>query len=80
MPRVAANGIYLYYEEFGAGAPILGIHGTPSSAVLWEEAARELAQIGRCIIYDRRGFGRSRAHQNLSIHWTWINTSTMRSP
>ena len=60
MPRVSANGIDLYYEEFGAGAPILGIHGTPSSAVLWEEAARELAQIGRCIIYDRRGFGRSR--------------------
>jgi pimeloyl-ACP methyl ester carboxylesterase len=60
MPRVSANGIDLYYEEFGAGAPILGIHGTPSSAVLWEEAARELAQIGRCIIYDRRGFARSR--------------------
>jgi pimeloyl-ACP methyl ester carboxylesterase len=63
MPRVSANGIDLYYEEIGAGAPILGIHGTPSSAVLWEEAARELAQIGRCIIYDRRGFGRSRPRE-----------------
>ncbi|HSN35833.1 MAG TPA: alpha/beta hydrolase, partial [Arthrobacter sp.] len=43
----------------GAGLPILGIHGTPSSAVLWEEPAAELAKIGRCIIYDRRGFHRS---------------------
>ncbi len=59
MPRVSVNGIELYYEEHGDGLPVLGIHGTPSSAVLWEEAAAELAKICRCIIYDRRGFHRS---------------------
>jgi pimeloyl-ACP methyl ester carboxylesterase len=59
MATVTVNGIALYYEEHGAGAPILGIHGTPSSAVLWEDAARELAGVGRCVIYDRRGFHRS---------------------
>jgi pimeloyl-ACP methyl ester carboxylesterase len=59
MPRVSVNGVELYYEEHGDGLPVLGIHGTPSSAVLWEEAAAGLAEICRCIIYDRRGFHRS---------------------
>ena len=59
MPRVNVNGIDVYYEVYGEGGPILGIHGTPSSAVLWVDAARMLAGIGRCIIYDRRGFFRS---------------------
>ena len=59
MPRVSVNGVELYYEEHGTGLPVLGIHGTPSSAVLWEEPAAELARICHCIIYDRRGFHRS---------------------
>jgi len=59
MPTVKIHGIDLYYEVHGEGAPILGIHGTPSSALLWVDAARELARHGRCIIYDRRGFFRS---------------------
>jgi pimeloyl-ACP methyl ester carboxylesterase len=59
MPNLNANGIDLYYEVHGEGAAILGIHGTPGSAVWWVDAARELASRGRCIIYDRRGFLRS---------------------
>lgn len=59
MPTVNNKGIDLYYEVHGEGAPILGIHGTPSSALLWVDAASELASRGRCIIYDRRGFFRS---------------------
>ena len=50
----------LYAEVHGDGSPsLLGIHGTPSSVLLWVDAAKELALHGRCIIYDRRGFGRS---------------------
>ena len=59
MPTTRVNGIDLYYEVHGQGAPILGIHGTPSSALLWVDAARELASRGKCVIYDRRGFFRS---------------------
>lgn len=59
MPRVSVNGVDLYYEEHGEGMPLLGMHGTPSSAVMWADAAGELAKHGRCIIYDRRGFYRS---------------------
>ncbi|NKX51892.1 hypothetical protein HER39_15230, partial [Arthrobacter deserti] len=59
MPNLQVNGVEPYYEELGDGKAILGFHGTPGSALLWTDAAGELAGHGRCIIYDRRGFYRS---------------------
>jgi pimeloyl-ACP methyl ester carboxylesterase len=59
MPFVGAAGVELFYRSFGDGPAMVGIHGTPSSSVLWEDAAERLADLGRCIIYDRRGFGQS---------------------
>jgi pimeloyl-ACP methyl ester carboxylesterase len=59
MPAIQLPAIRLYYEERGAGAPILGIHGTASSALMWEGAVAELARLGRAIVYDRRGCTRS---------------------
>jgi pimeloyl-ACP methyl ester carboxylesterase len=59
MATAHVNGVDLYYEIHGHGTPVLGIHGTPSSALLWSDAARVLAEVGACIIYDRRGFHRS---------------------
>ncbi len=59
MAQARANGVNLYYEEHGAGEPIVCIHGTGSSTLLWSEAVRELAKRGRAIVYDRRGFSRS---------------------
>jgi esterase len=53
------NGVRLYHEEHGSGAPILCIHGTGSSALVWSDAVRELARLGRVIAYDRRGCTRS---------------------
>jgi non-heme chloroperoxidase len=43
------NGVRLYYEERGAGAPIACIHGGGSSAVMWGEAVQELARLSRVI-------------------------------
>jgi pimeloyl-ACP methyl ester carboxylesterase len=59
MSEIRVNGVSLYYEEHGSGEPILCIHGTGSSSVLWADAASELAKRGRTILYDRRGFSRS---------------------
>ena len=59
MPTFKANGVDLYYEVHGEGVPVLGIHGTPSSALMWEDAAERLGRDNSCIIYDRRGFYRS---------------------
>lgn len=60
MPHASVNGVRLYYEERGSGTtPILGIHGAGSSAVFWEHAAERLSELGRVIVYDRRGSNRS---------------------
>lgn len=61
MPSAIANGVDLYYEAHGHGPVILGVHGSPSSAVLWESAAVRLGALGTCVVYDRRGYGRSAA-------------------
>lgn len=60
MSDVEVNGVRLYYEEHGRGDPILVIHGTGSSAMVWSRrAVRALSEIGRVIVYDRRGCTRS---------------------
>jgi esterase len=59
MSELRVNGVSLYYEEHGAGEPIICIHGTGSSAAFWADAAEELAAHGRAIVYDRRGCFRS---------------------
>ncbi|HEU5128386.1 MAG TPA: alpha/beta hydrolase [Glycomyces sp.] len=52
--------IELYYEDHGAGQPVVLIHGYPLDGHSWERQARELLAAGyRVITYDRRGFGRS---------------------
>jgi pimeloyl-ACP methyl ester carboxylesterase len=53
------DGWSLHYEVHGSGVPVLGVHGSPSSAVFWQDAGRELSRVGRCILYDRRGYHRS---------------------
>ncbi|WP_114561280.1 alpha/beta fold hydrolase [Desertihabitans aurantiacus] len=52
--------VELYYEDQGAGQPVVLIHGYPLSGHSWELQTRELLAAGyRVITYDRRGFGRS---------------------
>jgi non-heme chloroperoxidase len=52
--------IDLYYEDHGAGQPVVLIHGYPLDGTSWERQARALLADGhRVVTYDRRGFGRS---------------------
>jgi pimeloyl-ACP methyl ester carboxylesterase len=52
--------IELYYEDHGAGAPVVLIHGWPLSGAAWEKQTAALLAAGhRVVTYDRRGFGRS---------------------
>src|SRR5215475_5884484 len=59
MGSVRSGGCDLYYEEVGEGVPILLIHPAGATASTWGSATKELAQIGRVITYDRRGYARS---------------------
>ena len=52
--------VELYYEDQGAGQPVVLIHGYPLNGHSWEKQTRELLGQGyRVITYDRRGFGQS---------------------
>lgn len=52
--------IELYYEDHGAGQPVVLIHGYPLNGHSWERQTRDLLAAGyRVITYDRRGFGQS---------------------
>ncbi len=52
--------IHLYYEDHGAGQPVVLIHGYPLNGHSWEKQTRALLSAGyRVITYDRRGFGQS---------------------
>ncbi|CAL9652199.1 Non-heme chloroperoxidase (plasmid) [Streptomyces sp. enrichment culture] len=52
--------VRLYYEDHGAGRPVVLIHGWPLNGASWEKQTAALLAAGhRVITYDRRGFGRS---------------------
>jgi non-heme chloroperoxidase len=54
------DGTDLYYNDWGAGQPVVFSHGWPLSADAFEDQMNFLANHGyRCIAHDRRGHGRS---------------------
>ncbi len=61
MPSIiTADQTELYVKDWGAGQPVILIHGWPLSSDSWDDQAMALADAGyRAIAYDRRGFGRS---------------------
>jgi 3-oxoadipate enol-lactonase len=59
MPRLQLDGSSLHFEESGAGAPVLLLHGLGSSGQDWELVAPRLAAHRRVIVPDIRGHGRS---------------------
>src|SRR5262249_11536302 len=51
----------IYYEDHGAGQPVVLIHGYPLSGRAWDRQVPALPAAGdRVITYDRRRFGQSR--------------------
>lgn len=53
------QGSELYFEEKGDGIPILLIPPAGATASTWGAAFDSLAQVGRVVAYDRRGYRRS---------------------
>ncbi len=60
MPFAGRDGIQLYHESTGAGAPVLLIMGLGMTATGWWRTVPVLAAAGlRVISFDNRGVGRS---------------------
>lgn len=59
MPIVDLETISLYYEEQGAGEPLLFLHGLGTDGRSWEYQREVFAEQFRVIVADVRGHGRS---------------------
>jgi pimeloyl-ACP methyl ester carboxylesterase len=53
------DGLSLHYVEQGSGAPVLLLHGWPTSAYLWRNIIGAVGEDNRAIALDLPGFGRS---------------------
>src|SRR3989454_416368 len=60
MATVALGDAGIGFDDFGAGQPVLLIHGFPTTRRLWSQVARRLAEAGyRVIAPDLVGYGES---------------------
>src|SRR6195952_6033832 len=56
---VEVQGRRIAYHERGEGAPVLFLHGNPTSSYLWRDVIPELEGHGRLIAPDLIGMGDS---------------------
>ena len=59
MPKVTVNGLKLYYEIEGEGAPVVLIPGFAAGRWIWFKQTAELSRRFRVIIFDPRGVSAS---------------------
>ena len=72
-----SNDIYPYYEDHGAGRPVVLIHGWPLSGRSWKRQTAALLDAGyRVITYDRRGFGSRASPPPATTTTRWPRTCT----
>ena len=57
--HVDVDGVDMAYVEIGTGAPIVFLHGNPTSSYLWRNVVPHVASLGRCILPDLIGMGDS---------------------
>jgi pimeloyl-ACP methyl ester carboxylesterase len=57
MPHIAAkDGTRLYYEEAGAGTPVVFVHEFAGDYRTWEPQMRHFSRSHRCVTYSQRGY------------------------
>ncbi|MCA1645013.1 MAG: alpha/beta hydrolase, partial [Chloroflexi bacterium] len=64
MPRVALNGVELYYEDTGHGDPVVFCHEFAADYRGWDPQVRAFGRMYRCITYSYRGFPPSSVPEN----------------
>ena len=56
---LTASTVQLHYEEYGAGEPMVFLHGFGASTYSWRFLVKPLATNRRLILLDLKGFGQS---------------------
>jgi pimeloyl-ACP methyl ester carboxylesterase len=59
MSFARVNNCDIYYELHGSGPPLVLVHGETHGTILFENQIPHFSQTHRCLIYDRRGHGKS---------------------
>lgn len=57
--RIGVRGHEMAYVDVGQGAPIVFLHGNPTSSYLWRNVIPHVQHLGRCIAPDLIGMGDS---------------------
>ncbi len=57
MPKIkTSDGVNLYYEEVGAGTPVVFVHEFAGDYRTWEPQMRYFARSHRCVTFSQRGY------------------------
>lgn len=65
--RYAFGGGSVAYDVFGAGEPVVLVHGTPSSSYLWRGVVGELSSRWAVYVYDLVGYGQSEQREDQDV-------------
>jgi haloalkane dehalogenase len=59
VEHVEVDGVRMAYRECGTGAPVVLVHGNPTSSYLWRRVQPSLGRFGRIVAPDLVGMGAS---------------------
>jgi pimeloyl-ACP methyl ester carboxylesterase len=59
MPQALVNGVNLYYEVSGSGAPVILIPGFGAGMWIWFKQVPAFSESYQTIVFDNRGVGKS---------------------
>jgi len=69
MPHIkTSDGVSLYYEETGSGAPLIFLHEFGGHFMSWEPQVRYFSRRYRCITYAARGWPPSDVPDNVVMY------------
>jgi len=68
VTKLNRNGVELYYEVHGEGAPVLLSHGYSASADMWKGQLEPFAKRYKLITWDMRGHGRTDYPEDLAAY------------
>ena len=77
MPTVSIGDAHIYYEEAGAGEPLLLVTGLGGLGSFWVKQMPYFARSHRVITHDHRGAGRS-THSPITYSIEQMATDTLR--
>lgn len=66
MPYIQSDGAKLYYEEAGAGTPIVFVHEFSGDLCSWEKQVQHFSRRYRCVAFNARGYPPSEVPTALS--------------